>query len=125
MTSLSLRESVNKVMGLDRCVFMTQFFNDGSPDIFLIVNNDVDGTYHLFYEEGNGKISVFKIGTARTFKRFLCGAYKVNPTINYSNDYWGALLRSQHVEAKQRAIASVRNWIAAELAAEAADKERN
>ena len=130
MANLSLRDTVNEVMGLDRCVFMTQYFNAGDADIFIVVNNDVDGSYHLFYEEDNGKISVFKIGSARTFKRFICSAYRVNPILNYSNDYWGALLREQHVEAKQRATASVQAWLVsdAELAAaEAAanDKEEN
>ncbi len=29
MANLSLRDTINEVMGLDRCVFMTQYFNAG------------------------------------------------------------------------------------------------
>lgn len=117
MANLSLRDTINEVMGLDRCIFMTQYFNAGDADIFLVVNNDVDGTYHLFYEESNGKILVYKIGSARTFKRFICSAYRINPILNYSNDYWGGLLRAQHIEAKQRAGATIQNWLVADAEA--------
>ena len=124
MAALSLRDTINSVMGLDHCVFMTQYFTDGEADIFLVVNNDVDDSYHLFYDEG-GEIKVYKIGGKQSFKRFVCRAYNLNQIGSHSNDFWGKLPQSCHAQAKQRACKIMRDTIAREAAALALMVEAN
>lgn len=116
MAALSLKDTINTVMGLDRCVFMTQYFNAGEADIFIIVSNDVEGTYHLFYD-GNGEIEVFKIGSKIALKRFISRSYSVDQSINYSNDFWGGLPLESHINAKRAALRIVRDTLASEAAA--------
>lgn len=111
MAKLCLRDTIDEIMGLDRCVFMTQYFSAGEADIFIIVNNDVDDSYYLLYD-GDGKTNVFEIGSKIAFKRFIGRSYSVNPSINYSNDFWGNLPLEKHVEAKRRASLIIKDALA-------------
>lgn len=102
MAKLTLSESLDALMGLDRCVFMTHYFNTGNPDIFVVVNNDVTDKSYLVYEE-DGVINNFEIGSRIALKRFVHRAYKVGLAINPTTDHWWSLATSKHVEAKNRA----------------------
>ena len=102
MAKLTLSESLDALMGLDRCVFMTHYFNTGDADIFVVVNNDVTDKSYLVYEE-NGIINHFEIGSRIALKRFVHRAYKVGLAVNPTTDHWWSLAADKHIEAKKRA----------------------
>lgn len=99
---LTLSESLDALMGLDRCVFMTHYFNTGDANIFVVVNNDVTDKFYLVYEEDD-VINNFEIGSRIALKRLIHRAYRVDLAINPTTDHWWSLPTNKHIEAKKRA----------------------
>lgn len=102
-----LTDSINTVVGSDKVNLITQYFLTGSPEITLIVHNEVKDVYYVFYEE-NDIIQHYIIGTgAIAFKNFIYQAYGFQRGMNYSQNFLSNLALESHIKAKSKLMAAI------------------
>ena len=102
-----LTDSINAVVGSDRVSLITQYFLTGSPEITLVVHNEVKDVYYVFYEESD-IIQHYIIGTgAIAFKNFIYEAYGFQRGMNYSQSFLSNLAPEVHIKAKNKLMAAV------------------